>query len=61
MDDELRIGAANALQACRRKRRFESEREADDAAYRARMEGRVLGIYECPLCQGWHLTSRRPD
>jgi hypothetical protein len=58
MDDE-RIPAANELQACRRKRRFATEREADDAAYRARMEGRALGIYECRLCGGWHLTSRR--
>jgi hypothetical protein len=54
-----RIPAANALQACRRKRRFETEREADDAAYRARMEGRRLGIYHCEWCGGWHLTSRR--
>jgi hypothetical protein len=58
VDDE-RIPAANALQACRRKRRFETEREADDAAYRARMEGRQLAIYHCDFCGGWHLTSRR--
>ena len=57
--DEERIPAANALQACRRKRRFETEREADDAAYKARMEGRRLEIYQCELCAGWHLTSRR--
>lgn len=48
------------IQACRRKRRFASEREADDAAYQARLEGRSLGIYQCPWCHGWHLTSRRP-
>ena len=35
-----------------------TEREADDAAYRARMEGRRLGIYQCSICGGWHLTSR---
>lgn len=57
MEDD-RIPAATQLQACRRKRRFQSEREADDAAYRARMEGRSLGIYLCDWCGGWHLTSR---
>lgn len=57
-EDEERIPAANALQACRRKRRFETEREADDAAYAARMEGRRLQIYRCEWCGGWHLTSR---
>jgi hypothetical protein len=53
----------NQIENCRRKRRFATEREADDAAYRARMEGRQLGVYHCDLCGGWHLTSRpgRPD
>lgn len=57
---EERITSAAEIEACRRKRRFASEREADDAAYLARMEGRELGIYECLWCGGWHLTSRRP-
>ena len=61
MPDEERLPAANQLQACRRKKRFASEREADDAAYRARMEGRQLGIYRCDWCGGWHLTSRRAE
>jgi hypothetical protein len=59
--DDDRQAAANPLRACRRKRRFETEREADDAAYRARMDGRMLAIYRCRWCEGWHLTSRRPD
>jgi hypothetical protein len=50
----------NQIENCRRKRRFATEREADDAAYRARMEGRRLGIYQCHICGGWHLTSRGP-
>jgi hypothetical protein len=58
MDEPIR--SFNQIQNCRRKRRFATEREADDAAYRARMEGRRLGIYHCALCGGWHLTSRRP-
>lgn len=49
------------IDACRRKRRFASEREADDAAYQARMVGRSLGIYRCDWCGGWHLTSRRTE
>lgn len=57
-DDQRGIPAANALQACRRKRRFDTEREADDAAYAARMEGRRLSTYQCEWCGGWHLTSR---
>lgn len=48
-----------ALASCRQKRRFETEREADDAAYQARMDGRELGIYHCELCGGWHLTRRK--
>lgn len=57
MDDES-FRSANPLQACRSKRRFETEREADDAAYQAKMEGRTLGVYRCDWCGGWHLTSR---
>lgn len=49
---------ASQLEACRRKTRFATEREADDAVYRARMEGRSLGYYRCPWCEAWHLTSR---
>jgi len=59
--EEKPLRSATQLQACRRKRRFATEREADDAAYRARMEGRRLGVYQCSWCGGWHLTSRAPD
>lgn len=52
------LNAANRLQTCRSKRRFAIEREADDAAYQARMQGRRIGVYECDQCGGWHLTSR---
>jgi hypothetical protein len=45
------------LEDCRRKTRYASEREADDAAYRKRMEeGLALRVYRCPWCDGWHLT-----
>ena len=47
-------------QACKSKQRFETEREADDAVYRARMEGTALGYYRCTWCEGWHLTRRQP-
>jgi hypothetical protein len=49
------------LEDCRRKTRYETEREADDAAYRARMEGAELSIYQCPWCHGWHLTRPRDE
>jgi hypothetical protein len=58
-EPEERQRTASQLEACRSKTRFDTEREADDAVYRARMEGRSLGIYKCPWCDGWHLTSRR--
>jgi hypothetical protein len=47
------------LEDCRRKVRYATEREADDAAYRARMEGTQLAVYQCPWCNGWHLTRKR--
>jgi hypothetical protein len=43
-------------EACRSKQRFATEREADDAVYRARMEGTALSFYRCPWCDGFHLT-----
>ena len=57
MDEQS--ASAREIEACRRKRRFASEREADDAAYRARMEGHELSVYACIWCRGWHLTSKR--
>lgn len=60
MADERPISAAKQIADCRRKQQFETEREADDAAYRKRIEGTRLGIYKCDWCGGWHLTSRQP-
>lgn len=48
-------------EACRSKQRFANEREADDAVYRARMEGTELGFYRCPWCDGYHLTRRQKE
>jgi hypothetical protein len=51
-------------EACRTKQRFDTEREADDAVYRARMEGTALSFYRCPWCNGFHLTrqgGREPE
>ena len=58
MADDRPASAAKQIADCRRKQRFETEREADDAAYRTRMEGTRLSIYHCEWCSGWHLTSR---
>jgi len=46
-------------EACRTKQRFATERDADDAVYRARMEGTALSFYRCPWCDGFHLTRRQ--
>jgi hypothetical protein len=56
MNDQIR--SATEVEACKRKRRFSTEREAENAAYQARMDGRALGVYACPWCGGWHLTSK---
>jgi len=44
---------------CERKRRFKTEAEALDAIEHASlMDIRlVLKTYQCPYCNGWHLSS----
>ncbi len=48
-----------ALSTCERKRSFHSEKDALAAAeeqmsYHLTLE---LGVYQCLLCGGWHLTQ----
>lgn len=60
--DEWQPTPPRGLENCRRKVRYATERKADDAAYRARMEGASLAVYRCEWCDGWHLTGRgRPE
>ncbi|MHB8491174.1 MAG: hypothetical protein ACYDA6_03025 [Solirubrobacteraceae bacterium] len=48
--------------ACGEKQRFEDEPEAEQAAYRVRLEtGERLDVYRCLFCHGYHLGhSSRP-
>lgn len=57
-EDDEPLGTVAQREACRTKQRFATERAADDAVYRARMEGTALDHYRCPWCEGWHLTRR---
>lgn len=43
-----------AQKMCRGKKRFALQSEARMAA-----DEHGLGIYRCPVCRGWHLTSKR--
>lgn len=44
---------------CYRKRRFHSELDARLKAMEIEQRRSVrLGVYRCPLCGGWHLTSK---
>lgn len=47
---------------CESKRRFDTERKAQEAAdYQMLMKPELeLAVYKCELCGGWHLTRRQP-
>jgi hypothetical protein len=44
------------LNGCVRKKRFKTELSAQRRAGRLHMR-----FYECPICDGWHLTSKERD
>lgn len=51
--------ANTEIENCRRKRRFPSEAEAQEAAnrqMRMHLDAPDLRVYECFWCGGWHLT-----
>ena len=50
------------FRACGRKRRYETRIDAKRAAERSsrRKDAPKIFVYECPYCDGWHLTHRRP-
>lgn len=49
-----------AIWNCTRKRRYESEAEADkQAEYLINTKDAHVDTYKCNICEGWHLTSMR--
>ena len=62
---ELRIAAATALGAeaakarmCTSKNRYTEYGFALAAAGRASRREALMRVYECPMCEGWHLTHK---
>lgn len=53
--------------ACVSKVRHKDRQTAKDAARKAEKDkhntrsGRTYKVYECPLCNGWHLATRKSD
>jgi hypothetical protein len=45
---------------CKSKRRFAKQNEAIDFTISCRKRGVFAGgrVYRCPVCAGWHVTSR---
>ena len=53
--------AAWHVAVCRQKKRWLTRAYAKRIAKAARARfGRVFDVYECPVCAGFHLRSRRP-
>lgn len=48
---------------CEGKRFFKTEAEALEAADFRMLENMsvTIGVYHCPTCRYWHLTSIKPD
>jgi len=52
----------NEVAACKRKRRFDNDADAQAALKRinpARKLKKPARVYKCPVCNGYHLTSQR--
>lgn len=54
------MGRSNIDKICLGKFSYETEYEAELAAdYIYETEKMDLDIYKCPICNGWHLTSKK--
>jgi hypothetical protein len=54
------MGKKNIDKICFGKNRYETEEEAWNVSdYIWETEKVDLDIYKCPICNGWHLTSKR--
>lgn len=50
---------AGAGRFCARKARYDSKEKAQkEVELIARRRGKLLRIYHCPFCDGWHLTHK---
>ena len=52
----LDVDKAMAVRACVKKTRWSTQRDA--ARHNIGADGFRLFTYQCPFCNGWHLTKR---
>lgn len=54
------MGKSNIHKTCFSKTRHETKEEAEKHAdYLWETEGIDLDVYKCPICNGYHLTTRK--
>jgi len=53
------MNAANRM--CLSKRRWGRRDRAERALALAQAGGRICAVYRCPMCSGWHMTSRERE
>lgn len=47
------------IRTCESKDRFETRLDALGSCANSVRRGRPLSVYQCPVCRGWHKTSKR--
>lgn len=54
------MGRRNIDKICLSKTRYETKEDAEDTVlYLLETKQIELYVYECPICRGFHLTSKR--